>query len=167
MMQNKEDSNMLLNTLTRKTLRSGCLSTKLQHRQVIQTRLQRSMHIVHRILLLLCHPFCGLLSSIVPNIHAAVEVAALQVGGTSARTVLVAPAEAVTVGWLLWLKLDLGLSVGGEQVIDAKTTCEQLGPDLAWHLIPMVLVTSGAPLGKTVTVPSHFSWCVDMPVGLL
>ena len=159
---------MLLNALTRITINERMLINKAATPKRSKTRLQRSMQIVHGTLLLLCHPFRGFLSSIEPNIHAAVEVtAALQVGGTSARTVLVAPAEAVTVGWLLWLKLGLGLSVGGEQVIDAKTTCEQLGPDLAWQSIPMVLVTSGAPLGNTVTVPSHFSWCVDMPVGLL
>ncbi len=80
-----------------------------------------------------------------------VVAAALQVGGASACTVFVSPAEAVTVGKLLWLKdgksLGFGRLVGGTQVLAAKVICEQLGPESAWQSMPSVLVTSGAPLG--------------------
>ena len=63
--------------------------------------------------------------------------------------------------------MGLGILVGGEQVLDAKITCEQLGPDSPEQSMPMVLVTSGAPLGKTVTVPSHLWKPLGMSVGLL
>lgn len=56
-----------------------------------------------------------------------------------------------------------------EQVGSAKVMKEQLGPVSPWQSIPRVTVASGAPEGKTVTVPSHFMECVwsIAKVGLL